>query len=228
LYFSKIHCYDGLVVLFYEENDMLTKLLVSAVAICVCGSANAGSETPGSVRSRMDSLIPLFQKHKADTFKLLNGQDLGGASSDGKGSAPTTKADTLAATRSGDADGEIFCARATGPNNEGSEWASYPDNVSLVGTDARAMTDVDGQPIVPRMVNALRASPDRKEAVMTYAISVKDPVSGNMVRQDRTALIYGSQKLDPGRSVRKFVCAASWPTNTSDGDSSKKRGGRRH
>ena len=191
---------------------MFKKLMVSAAVLGLgVAAVLAAAETPGSVRSRLDGLIPIFTKHRADTFKLLNGQDLGGSSPDGKGSAPSTRADVLDVTRTSDADGEIFCARAAGANNEGSEWVAFPDNVSLVGTDANKMTDVDGKPIIPRMIQALRSA-DRKEAVMSYSISVKDPISGKNTIQHRTALIYGSQKLDPGRSVRKFFCASSWPS----------------
>lgn len=171
-------------------------LLALALGIGVVGAAVMDPNT------RMEKVKELFTQYGADTFKILNGQDIGGtgvSSEGGKGTQVSERADIATVIKSKDSNAFIFCV------SEG-KWAVYPPDPMKIGTDAMTATDANGRPFVETMIAALRNSPDGKAHHVRYDVSTPD---GRL--QQREATLWSSKALlsrknDTGK---KFFCGVS-------------------
>jgi hypothetical protein len=152
--------------------------------------------------TRMEKVRELFTQYGADTFKLLNGQDLGGTGGDGhtgKGLATTERADIEELISSTDGNAFIFCVV------EG-KWAAYPPEPTKVGTDAMTATDSKGMPFVQTLIAALRKNHNIGKA---HGISYYVDTPGGMEHRIATVWSSGqllSRKNDTGK---KFFCGTS-------------------
>lgn len=150
---------------------------------------------------RMEKVRELFTQYGADTFKILNGQDIGGTGADGhsgKGLATSERADISAVTNSRDGNAFVFCV-------VDGTWAVYPPEPTKVGTNAMTATDSHGMPFVQTLITALRNSPTGKAYGIRYSV---DAPGGE---EERLATVWSSENLlsrknDTGK---KFFCGTS-------------------
>jgi hypothetical protein len=149
---------------------------------------------------RMGKVSELFTKYGLDTFKLLNGQDIGGTggSGEGKSAQQSQRSDIAAIIHSEDPNTHFFCVAD-------SKWVVYQADPKKIGEDAMTMTDEDGKPFVASQIAAMRNSPDGK-ATVPYTVRTLDGV-----KEHREAVIWSSKNLlsrknDTGQ---KFYCGTS-------------------
>jgi hypothetical protein len=178
---------------------MIKPLMIKALAISVIGIglAIAGSLDP---QTRLERASELFTKNGPDTFKLLNGQDIGGSgfAQSGKVAEPGEASDVATIINSDDPNAFLFCVR-------NGQWAAYPPLPAKVGTSAMTTTDADGRPFVQPIIDALRASPNGK-AEVRYTTTTADGQ-----RESRIVYAWGSRHLLKRKNDTraKFFCATS-------------------
>lgn len=148
--------------------------------------------------TRMEKVRELFTQYGPDTFKVLNGQDIGGAGTGegGKGHQVGERGDISLVTSS--ADGFVFCV------SEG-KWAVYPPDLSKIGADAMTIKDADGKPFIPTMIEALRKSEGTGKAKVKYTALTPDGQ-----KEHRVATIWNKWKLHPeNKQGKRFFCGVS-------------------
>lgn len=174
----------------------ITKTLFATVI--TVGIAFAAVMDPNA---RMEKVRELFTLYGADTYKVLNGQDIGGTGSSGgnKSSQTNQRGDIANVIKSDDGNSFVFCV------SDG-KWAVYPPEPLKINTDAMTATDANGRPFVMTMIKALRAAPDGRAHHIRYDVLTPD---GRI--QQREATLWNSRNLlsrknDTGR---KFFCGTS-------------------
>jgi len=174
----------------------ITKTLF--VTVLTVGIAFAAVMDPNT---RMQKVRELFTLFGPDTFKILNGQDIGGigVSDSTKALQNNQRGDIASIIKSDDANSFVFCV-ADG------KWVVYPPEPMKIGTDAMTATDANGRPFVMTMIKALRASSDGTAHHIRYDVTTPD---GRI--QQREATLWKSSNLlsrknDTGR---KFFCGTS-------------------
>src|SRR5476649_1135417 len=95
-------------------RKMITRTLMASV---VCIGVAFAALNPNDTMQKVSGLFSLYS---TDTFKILNGQDLGGTGSGthGKALAPSQRADIAAIVDSADGDTFLFCV-------QDSKWTVY-------------------------------------------------------------------------------------------------------
>lgn len=164
--------------------------------------------------TRLERVKELFTQYGPDTFKLLNGQDLGGTgrgSHSGKGMAASELADVATIVKSEDGNAYVFCV-------QDSKWRVYPPEPTKIGSDAMTATDSKGMPFVQTLIKALRNSSDGKAEVAYFV----DTPGG---KERRIATVWSSKNLltrknDTGS---KFFCGTSIRAEQQDVANPKKR-----
>jgi len=149
--------------------------------------------------TRMEKIKDLFTQYGVDTFKLLNGQDIGGTARHTKGLATSERGDIASVVKPNDGQSFIFCVAD-------SKWVVYPPEPMKVGTNAMTATDANGRPFVETMIAALRNSLSGKAYHIRYDVVTPD---GRL--QAREATVWNSKQLlnrenDTGQ---KFFCGTS-------------------
>lgn len=151
--------------------------------------------------TRMEKIKDIFTKYGADSFKILNGQGIGGSGGgeSGKGRQEGLLGDIATVVNAEDGNSFIFCV-ADG------KWMVYPPEPMKLGKSAMTATDATGRPFVATMIKALRSSEDGKAHRVHYSVKTPDGRS-----QDREATVWNSKNLltrknDTGQ---KFFCGVS-------------------
>lgn len=150
---------------------------------------------------RMEKVRELFTQYGADTFKILNGQDIGGTGGDGhsgKGMSNAERADVSGVINSTDGNAFVFCV-------VDGKWSVYPPEPTKIGGNAMTATDSHGMPFVQTLITALRNSPSGKAHAIRYFVNTP----GGM--EERLATVWNSRNLlsrknDTGK---KFFCGTS-------------------
>jgi hypothetical protein len=158
--------------------------------------------------TRMEKVKGLFTQYGADTFKILNGEDLGGTgtSESGKSQQLSNRADIENVIAPNDGNSFVFCV------SDG-KWAVYPPEPMKIGADAMTATvTTQGKrgkqsetEFVPLLISALRDSAGAGKAQVNY--SIRTP--GGL--EKRVATVWNSRNLlsrknDTGK---KFFCGTS-------------------
>lgn len=180
---------------------MTKKIAIRALLTIVLamGVTYAASLDPNT---RMEKIKEIFTKYSADTFKILNGQGIGGtgaAGENGKGAQQGLLGDIATVVNSEDGNSFIFCV-ADG------KWVVYPPEPMKLGTSAMTATDAMGKPFVATMIKALRNTEDGKAHRVPYTVQTPDGRA-----QEREATVWSSKNLlsrknDTGQ---KFFCGVS-------------------
>lgn len=183
-------------------------LLATAFTIAI---AYAAVTDPNA---RLGQVRDLFTKFGPDTFKLLNGQDLGGTgtgSQTGKGMTSSQLADVATIVKSDDGNAFVFCV-------QDSKWSVYPPEPTKIGSDAMTATDSYGMPFVETIIKALHNSPDRKAQIEYYV----DTPGG---KEKRIATAWGSKNLLTRKndSGSKFFCGTSIRAERQDGPAKQRK-----
>lgn len=172
----------------------ITKTLL-ATAFTV-GVALAAVMDPNT---RMEKVRELFTEYGADTFKILNGQDIGGtgSSESGKSHQVTERADIATIIKSDDGNAFVFCV-------QDSKWKVYPPEPTKIDTSAMTATDSNGMPFTETMINGIRKSPNGKAQVVYYV----DTPGG---KERRIATVWSSRNLlqRKNNTGSKFFCGTS-------------------
>jgi hypothetical protein len=161
------------------------------------GITYAGTMDPNT---RMEKIKEIFTKYSADSFKILNGQGIGGTGGDsGKGGQQSLLGDIATVVNAEDGNSFIFCV-ADG------KWVVYPPEPMKLGTSAMTATDASGKPFVATMIKALRNTDDGKAHRVPYTVQTPDGRA-----QEREATVWSSKNLlsrknDTGQ---KFFCGVS-------------------
>jgi len=151
---------------------------------------------------RMEKVKELFGQYGTDTFKILNGQGLGGTGGDGhtgKGLATTQRADIAEVINSTDDNAFVFCI-------EQGNWVVYPPEPTKIGTSALTATDSRNMPFVDTMIAALRENRETgKASGIEYYV---DTAGGPELR---IATVWSSKALlgRPNDTGKKFFCGTS-------------------
>lgn len=145
--------------------------------------------------TRLEKVRDLFTKYGAETFKLLNGLEIGGT--EGDGLTDLDRANISYVTKSPDPNAFVFCVR------EG-KWAAYPPEPTKVNTNAMTATDSNNVPFVKTLVSAMGKSPDGKARITYY---VKTPGG----QEKREATVWSSRNLltRKNNTGTKFFCGTS-------------------
>jgi len=116
--------------------------------------------------TRMEKVRDLFTEFGADTFKVLNGQDIGGtgASDSNKSQQNNSRSNIASVIKADDGNSFVFCV------SDG-KWAVYPPEPMKIGADAMTATDANGRPFTMTMIKALRASTDGKVHHIRYDVT---------------------------------------------------------
>jgi len=174
------------------------KILQSLLPIALgAGVAVASVMAP---EMRMEKVKELFGQYGTDTFKILNGQGLGGTGGDGhtgKGLASTEQANIAEVINSTDENAFVFCI-------EDGNWVVYPPEPTKVGTSAMTATDSDGMPFAETLINALKESTIGKVDNIEYSVKTAGGT------EKRIATVWSSKAL-LGRpnTGKKFFCGTS-------------------
>lgn len=179
---------------------MKTKVAQSLLTIFLgAGIAVASVMAP---EMRMEKVKEMFTQYGADTFKILNGQGLGGTGGDGnmgKGLTSTARADIAEIIHSTDQNAFVFCI-------EDGKWAVYPPEPTKVGTSAMTATDSRGMPFAETLIKALQ---NNRETGKAHDIEYYVDTPGGP--EKRIATVWSSKALlnrknDTGK---KFFCGTS-------------------
>ena len=178
------------------KKKITQSLLIATLTVGVVAAAVMDPNT------RMEKVKELFGQYGADTFKILNGQGLGGTGGDGhtgKGLASTEQGDIAEVINSTDDNAFIFCV-------VGGEWAVYPPEPTKVGTNALTATDSDGMPFVKTLIEALKKNHNTGKA---HGISYSVDTPGGKER--RIATVWSSRQLLSRKNYtgKKFFCGTS-------------------
>lgn len=184
-----------------DELMIQTKRNISKVLFGLALSVSVASTAFAlTIEQRMEKVKDVFTNYGADAFKVLNGQDIGGAGTkEGKGNPVSMQADIGMAVNDPDRDAFVFCV-------EEGKWAVYPIQPDKVGTNAMTATDANGVPFVNKLITALRNSSDRKASRIAYTVATPD---GR--KQEREATVWGSSALLNRKNAtgKKFFCGTS-------------------
>jgi hypothetical protein len=177
---------------------MQKKITQAALAIGLgMGVAIAAVMDPNT---RMEKVKDLFTQYGDDTFKVLNGQGIGGVGStaDGKGQQAGGYADVATVVNSADDNAFVFCVAD-------SKWVVYPPDPSKIGTNAMTATDSHGMPFVDTLIKALRNSPSGKAHAIRYFVNTPGGL------EERLATVWSSQNLLSRKNAtgKKFFCGTS-------------------
>jgi hypothetical protein len=150
--------------------------------------------------TRMEKVKDLFTQYGDDTFKVLNGQGIGGVGStaDGKGQQAGGYADVATVVNSTDDNAFVFCV-------VDSKWAVYPPEPNKIGKDAMTATDSHGTPFVSTLIKALQNSPDGKAYKIPYFVTTPGGL------EERLATVWSSKNLLTRKNGtgKKFFCGTS-------------------
>ena len=156
---------------------------------------------PLDPNTRLEKVKELFAQYGADTFKILNGLDIGGTSNAGSGSGPiASRADIAAVIKSDDGNAFIFCV-------EDGKWAVYPPEPMKIGTNAMTARDASNRPFVQMLIDALTRSDTGKAHHIRYDVTTPD---GRI--QQREATVWKSSEFFYNRknnTGKKFFCGTS-------------------
>ncbi|MBM3632260.1 MAG: hypothetical protein FJX03_00935 [Alphaproteobacteria bacterium] len=179
---------------------MINKKIVKAVCATVLTVSIAFAAVMDP-NTRMEKVRDLFTLYGADTFKILNGQDIGGTGNtdSSKGLQVNQRADIATVIKSSDDNTFVGCV-------VDGTWAVYPPEPMKIGKDAMTATDANGRPFVNMLIQALRKAPYGKAHHIRYDVTTPD---GRIQKREATAwnsrnLL--SRKNDTGR---KFFCFTS-------------------
>lgn len=167
-----------------------------------------GSQSAMEAKQRMDALKDIVSKNGLDAFNVINGVSHGGSGSEvsGKGMGVSGMENT-ATLRSDDPRAFLFCVRD-------GRWAANQSTPGKVGQDAMSWIDANGQSITQNIIRALGQSGDGT-ATVSYSTSVpgvKDPATGQDIKQEEKILVYSSTKLlgKKNETGAKFFCGTSF------------------
>ncbi|MDF3034387.1 MAG: hypothetical protein K0R76_1341 [Alphaproteobacteria bacterium] len=176
---------------------MQKKITQAALAIGLgMGVAIAAVMDPNT---RMEKVKDLFTQYGDDTFKVLNGQGIGGVGStaDGKGQQAGGYADIAMVVNSTDDNAFVFCV-------VDSKWAVYPPEPQKIGTNAMTATDSHGTPFVATLIDALKKSITGKAHAIRYFVNTPGGV------EERLATVWSSKNLLTRKNTgKKFFCGTS-------------------
>lgn len=180
---------------------MMTKKKTTQTAVALMFSAGMVLAAVMDPNTRMEKVRDLFTQYGTDTFKILNGQGIGGTGGEGnsgKGLTRANQADIDVVVNSTDDNAFVFCV-------QDGKWAVYPPEPTKVGTDAFTATDSHGMPFVETLITSIRNSPNGKAHAVRYYVNTP----GGM--EERLATVWSSRSLltrknDTGK---KFFCGTS-------------------
>lgn len=188
---------------------MMSKNMKLILTLAVLGtSAAVAEQSAQEAKTRMDAVAGLFKSNGANTFNILNGVAHGGSGSElsnkGNGSENISNAAIL---KSSDAHAQLFCVK-------NGNWAVHQSSPLKVNKSALQEHDANGEPIVQKMIHALRSSSDGT-ATLEYTVAtegVKNPSTGADVKEKRVVLLYRSDKLlgKKNASGDKFFCGTTF------------------
>jgi hypothetical protein len=176
---------------------MMTKRKIAQTAIAFVFGAAVVTAAVMDPHARMERVRDLFTQFGVDTFKILNGQELGGTNA-AKGLSNDSRADIAIVVNSTDDNAFVFCV-------QDGKWAVYPPEPSKIGTNAMTATDSHGMPFVETLITSLRASSTGRAHAIRYYVNTP----GGM--EERLATVWNSRNLlsrknDTGK---KFFCGTS-------------------
>jgi hypothetical protein len=178
----------------------MTKKITTWALLTVVLGMGITYAAPMDPNTRMEKIKEIFTKYGADSFKILNGQGIGGTGGDsGKGAQESLLGDIATVVNADDGNSFIFCV-ADG------KWVVYPPEPMKLGTSAMTATDASGMPFVNTMIKALRNTTDGKARRVPYSVQTPDGRS-----QEREATIWSSKNLLSRRNDtgQKFFCGVS-------------------
>jgi|GEM_PF-1768604 len=180
----------------------MTKKIAGRILLAITLSVGITYATPMDPNTRMGKVKEIFTKYGADSFKILNGQGVGGtgiASESGKGNLEGLQGDIATVINAEDGNSFIFCV-ADG------KWVVYPPEPMKLGTSAMTATDAMGKPFVDTMIKALRGTEDGKAHRVPYVVQTPDGRT-----QEREATVWSSKNLlsRKNNTGQKFFCGVS-------------------
>lgn len=182
------------------DNKIMIKKKIALTLFTTTLGMGFVAAAPLDPTTRLEKVKELFAQYGADTFKILNGLDIGGTSNAGSGSGPiASRADIAAVIKSDDGNAFIFCV-------EDGKWAVYPPEPMKIGTSAMTATDANGRPFVETMIKALRTSEGGKAHHIRYDVTTPD---GRI--QQREATVWKSSHFlsRKNNTGKKFFCGTS-------------------
>lgn len=179
----------------------MTKKIVARTLLAIILGTGITFATPMDPNTRMEKIKEIFTKYGADSFKILNGQGIGGTGGgeSGKGRQEGLLGDIATVVNAEDGNSFIFCV-ADG------KWVVYPPEPMKLGTSAMTATDAMGRPFVNLMIKALRNTDDGKAHRVHYTVQTPDGRA-----QDREATVWSSKNLlsRKNNTGQKFFCGVS-------------------
>lgn len=176
---------------------MMIRKKIAQIAIAFVFGAAVVTAAVMDPNTRMEKVKELFTQYGADTFKVLNGQALGGTESE-KGLSNMNQANIAVVVNSTDENAFVFCI-------QDGKWTVYPPEPSKIGTDAMTATDSHGMPFAQTLITALRTSPTGKAHAIRYYVNTP----GGM--EERLATVWNSRNLlsRKNNTGKKFFCGTS-------------------
>ena len=178
----------------------MTKKITTWALLTVVLGMGITYAAPMDPNTRMEKIKEIFTKYGADSFKILNGQGIGGTGGEnGKGAQQSLLGDIATVVNAEDGNSFIFCV-ADG------KWVVYPPEPMKLGTSAMTATDASGKPFVATMIEALRATDDGKAHRIPYTVQTPDGRA-----QEREATVWSSKNLlsRKNNTGQKFFCGVS-------------------
>lgn len=186
----------------------MSKNMKLIVTLAILGTSSAVAEQSAQeAKSRMDAVAGLFKNNGTNTFNILNGVAHGGSGSEMSNKGGSENIANAAILKSSDAHAQLFCVK-------NGNWAVHQSSPLKVNKSALQEHDANGEPIVQKMIHALRASSDGT-ATLEYTVGtegVKNPSTGVDVKEKRVVLLYRSDKLlgKKNASSDKFFCGTTF------------------
>ena len=178
----------------------MTKKITTWALLTVVLGMEITYAAPMDPNTRMEKIKEIFTKYGADSFKILNGQGIGGTGGEnGKGAQQSLLGDIATVVNAEDGNSFIFCV-ADG------KWVVYPPEPMKLGTSAMTATDASGKPFVATMIKALRTTDDGKAHRIPYTVQTPDGRA-----QEREATVWSSKNLlsRKNNTGQKFFCGVS-------------------